>query len=185
MACQPVQRAVVSVTVDAPQPLIGQVGQPRRPPVAQRPGQGEDDLGGAGGVGGDHLGPDAGLVGQQPVEHVQAVALGTGDQLLGEDGVGVGHPRVQRGATLPAEVARVVGGVDGGHGDDEPHPVGGGHLPAAPGLGQRQGRVVVDQPGVRGGVGGRAQVVMPDPVQPLPGQRRVGRVGDRGQADVA
>jgi len=45
--------------------------------------------------------------------------------------------------------------------------------------------VVVDQPGVRGGVGGRAQVVVRDPVQPCTGKRRVGFVGDRGEPDVA
>jgi len=121
---QPVQRPVVGLAVDAPQPLVGQVGQPRCPPVAQRPGQGKDDLGGAGGVSGDHLGLDAGLVGQQPVEDVKAVALGSRYQLLGEHGVGVGHPRILRGAALPAEVAGVVGGVDGGpgrHGLARPH----------------------------------------------------------------
>ncbi len=47
-ARQPVQRPVVGLAVDAPQPLVGQVGQPRCPPVAQRPGQGKDDLGGVG-----------------------------------------------------------------------------------------------------------------------------------------
>jgi len=41
---------------------------------------------------GDHLGLNAGLVGQQPVEDVQAVALGAGDQFMREHGVGVGHP---------------------------------------------------------------------------------------------
>ncbi len=91
VARQPVERAVVGVAVDAPQPLVGQVGQPRCPPVAQRPRKSEDDFGGAGGVGGDHLGPDAGLVRDEPVENIQAVTLYAGDQLLGEDGVRVGH----------------------------------------------------------------------------------------------
>jgi hypothetical protein len=40
-------------------------------------------------------------------------------------------------------------------------------------------------PGVRGGVGRRAQVVVRDPVQPCTGKRRVGFVGDRGEPDVA
>jgi hypothetical protein len=70
-----VERAVVGVAVDAPQPQVGQVGQPRCPPVAQRPRKSEDDFGGAGGVGGDHLGPDAGLVRDEPVENIQAVTL--------------------------------------------------------------------------------------------------------------
>jgi hypothetical protein len=39
------------------------------------------------GVGGDHLGPDAGRVGQQPVENMQIVALAAGNQVLGEYGV--------------------------------------------------------------------------------------------------
>jgi hypothetical protein len=39
------------------------------------------------GVGGDHLWPDAGRVGQQPVENMQTVALGAGNQVLGEYGV--------------------------------------------------------------------------------------------------
>lgn len=78
---QPVERAVAGVAVDPPQPQAGQVGQPRCPPVAQRPRKSEDDFGGAGGVGGDHLGPDAGLVRDEPVENIQAVTLCAGDRL--------------------------------------------------------------------------------------------------------
>lgn len=46
-------------------------------------------------------------------------------------------------------------------------------------------RVVIDQPGVRGGVGGRAQVIVGYPVEPLALQRRVALVGDRGEPDGA
>ena len=45
MAQTSVERAVVGVAVDAPQPQVGQVGQPRCPPAAQRPGKSEDDFG--------------------------------------------------------------------------------------------------------------------------------------------
>ena len=70
VARQPVERTVAGVAVDAPQPQVGQVGQ--------RPRKSEDDFGGAGGVGGDHLGPDAGLVRDEPVENIQAVTLCAG-----------------------------------------------------------------------------------------------------------
>ena len=71
----PSSGTVAGVTVDAPRPQVGQVGQPRCPPVAQRPRKSEGDFGGAGGVGGDHLGPDAGLVRDEPAENIQAVTL--------------------------------------------------------------------------------------------------------------
>lgn len=104
--------------------LVGQVGQAGGVAVPEGPGQGEDDLGGPGGVGGHGVGPDGGLVGHEPVKGVQAVSLGPRDQGLVEGGVGVGHPGVERGAALAAEVAGVVTGVDGRDGDDEAHPVG-------------------------------------------------------------
>ena len=64
------------------------------------------------------------LVRDEHVENMQAVALCAGHQRLGEDRVRAGHPGIQGGSALAAEVARVADGVDGGNRDDEPPPVG-------------------------------------------------------------
>ena len=87
----------VRCQVDPPEAVVGQVGEAGAVAVAERPGQGEDDLGGAGGVGRHGLGAEDGLVGHEPVEGVQAVSFGAGDEGLVERGVGVGQPGVEGG----------------------------------------------------------------------------------------
>jgi hypothetical protein len=48
------------------------------------------------------------------------------------------------------------------------HPVGGGHLAATPGVaGQVEAGVVVEEAGASSGVGGRADVVLGGPVEPV------------------
>ncbi len=113
--------------------------------VSEGPAQCEHDFGCSGGVGGHGVGFDAGLVRNQAVEGVEAVSLGAGDQGLVERRVGVGHPRVEGGAALSSEVARVVSGVNRRDRDDESHPVGRGHVTAAPHAGEGLLGVEVEQ----------------------------------------
>lgn len=76
VASEALQGPVVGSRVDPPQPVIGQVGQAWGIAVAERPGQGEDDLRRTWGVGRNGVGADDALVGQQPVEGIEARCSG-------------------------------------------------------------------------------------------------------------
>jgi hypothetical protein len=128
---------------------------------------------------------EAGLLLEQAVGDVEAVAQGSGyddgveaGELIGQE-VQVGH------ASAGSEVAGVGSGVQGADGDDEAQAVGGGDLAAAPGLGERDVDLGVDEPGGGGGDRVAADVVLVGPGQPGPAERRVAGLHDRFEADVA
>ena len=99
-------------------------------------------------------------------------------ELVGEE-VEVGD------APAGAEVAGVGAGVQGADGDDEAQPVSGGNFPAAPGVGQLDVGLGVDEPGVGCGEGVGAQVVLLHPGQSGAGERGPDGLDERFKADVA
>ncbi len=72
-----------------------------------------------------------------------------------------------------AVVARVRPGMDCADRHHEAQPVGRGHVTAAPGEGKRDAVLGCDKGGVRSGQGFGTDVVLPDPAQPRPAQRRI------------
>ena len=116
-----------------------------------------------------------GLVVEDSVEDVGRVADGGADDAGGVVGVLVGGPDVEGDAAAAAEVARDplrVGRLDA---DRVALAVGAGEAPGAPGLGERQRVVGVDDPRVGGGERFGAQV-------PLRRPRELLRVDPRGLA---
>jgi len=87
-------------------------------------------------------------------------------------------------ATGP-EVARVGPGVQGADGDDEAQPISGGDLSAAPGTGQSDVGLGVDEAGVGRGEGVGAQVVLLHPGQSGAGERGTAGLDEWFETDVA
>jgi hypothetical protein len=90
------------------QALIGQVSDAGREPEAQEVAQREDVVGEAGRVGGVLADPQAALVLEEPVEDVQRLVRGRGDDLGVEGAKLVGEVAVELDARFDA-----VAGVDG------------------------------------------------------------------------
>jgi len=80
---------------------------------------------------------EAGLLLEEAVEDVEAVAQGAGDDDGVEPGELVGQEVQVGDAASGPEVAGVRPGVQGPHGDDEAEAVGAGEVTAAPGPGKR------------------------------------------------
>jgi len=165
VAGDPVQRAVVGVGFGAPEAGVTEVGEAGAELVAEEAEQAENLVGVAGVVGHQLGRPQAGVLLEQPLEDVQRVAQRAGDddgveagELVGEK-VEVGDP------ATGTEVAGVGSGVQGADGDDEAQPISGGDLSAAPGTGQADVGLGVDEAGVGRGEGVGAQVVLLHPGQ--------------------
>jgi len=148
-----VQRAVVGVGVGAPEPGVAEVGQAGAELVAEQAEQAENLVGVAGVVGHQLGRSQAGVLLEQPFEDVEAVAEGAGDDDGVEAGELVGEEVEVCDAPAGSEVAGVGSSVQGADGDDEAQPVSGGDLAAAPGAGQLDVGLGVDEPGVGCGEG--------------------------------
>ena len=151
VAREPVQRAVVGGSVDAPEPGVADVGEPGAELVAEQPEQSDYRVGISCCVGHDLGGFEIGFLAEQQSQNDQAVAPSGGfaDGSPRGDGAGhdddtqpgelVGNEVVVGDAAAGAEVFWVGSGVDGvawGAGADA---VGRGHLAVAPDVGDWQG----------------------------------------------
>ena len=92
---QTLQRRIAGRFLDDGEPLVGQVADARREPVAQEMAQREDVVGESAGVRVMLLDAKVGLVVEQAVEHVRGVADRGVDDLGMERGVLVGDVRVE------------------------------------------------------------------------------------------
>lgn len=185
VAGDPVQRAVVGVGVGAPEPGVTEVGQAGAELVAEQAEQAEDLVGVAGVVAHQLGWSQAGVLLEQPFEDVEAVAQGARDDDGVEAGELVGEEVEVGDAPAGSEVAGVGSGVQGADGDDEAQPVSGGDLAAAPGAGQVDVGLGVDEPGVGCCEGVGAQVVLLHPGQSGAGERRPAGLDERFETDVA
>jgi hypothetical protein len=137
----------------------------------------EDDVAIGAGVGDDHLGPAAGVLAVDQIDHVQRVPAGARQDPAGEPDALIGDHVQPRRATPPPEVLGVRAGVDAADRDDEPHPVDPGDEAAAPPWGEIDAVLSGDQRCVRERVVLRAQIVLIDVTDPPASQRR-DAVGD-------
>ncbi len=133
--------------VEAPEAGVGQVGQARAEAIAEQAEQAEDHVAVGGGIGHDLVGLERrrGLL-EQPIQDEEGVADGPRDDGAVEAEEMVQGVVEQRQAATRAEVYAVGSGVDCAHRHDEPQPVGGGDLAAAPQCCQRDGAVELDRP---------------------------------------
>ena len=136
-----------------------------------------------------------GLLLQHDGEQHQAVAQGAGHGDAVQAGELVGDQVVERDPALLAEVARVRPGMDRANRHHEAQPVGGRHVAAAPGLGERDAVLGGDQRGVGAGQRFGPDVVLPHPAQSRPAQcgrvepdqrlePRIARLGQQHGADA-
>ena len=185
MAGDLVERAVAGMAVEAPEAGVADIGKARAELVAEHPEQPEDLVTVGGRVGHDLGGAKAGLVLEEAIEDIEAVSQGAGDDDGVEPGELVGGVVEVGDAPADAEVTGVRPCVYAAHRHDKAQPVSGGDFAAAPGLGQGEGGVVVDQPGVGAHQRLGPQVVLGHPGQPPPGEGCHVRVHDRFEPDVA
>lgn len=97
----------------------------------------------------------------------------------------VGHEVIVGDAAFGAEALRVGAGVDGAHRYQEAQPVGGGDIAATPPPRQVDAVLGGDKAGIGQGQGFCPQIILPNPAQARPPERRQVRAYQRFQAGVA
>ena len=185
VAGQAVERAVVGGPVDAPEAGIADVGEPGAELVAQEPEQPEHRVSVGCSIGHDFRGFEVGFLVEQQSQDEQAVAQCAGHHDGVQAGELVGDEVVVGDAAAGAEVLGIGSGVDGVAGCDEADAVGRGHLAASPDVGDRQGVLRRDDPGVGGSDSFGPNEVLADPGQPVAAECRLVGADHWLEADVA
>ena len=127
-----VQCSVVGFWIDSPEPSPTDVGKSRTELIVEQPEQTEDNIAGPGRIGHDLDWLETGLLFQKPLEDVDGIAQGAGDNNIVEPGVFLGGEIVIGDSALGTEVFPIGTGVDRPHRRDEAHAIGGCDLSAAP-----------------------------------------------------
>lgn len=145
MVGKPVQWAVIGVRIDPLEPSAPHIGESRTELIVEQPEQCEDNIAGPGRIGHDFNRLETGLLLQKPLENIDGIAQGSGDDDMVEPSVLIGGEVVIGDSALGAEVFPVGTRIDGPHWRDEAHAIRGCDLATAPLLGQRVCGLAVDQ----------------------------------------
>ena len=180
-----VELAVVGLWVDAPEARTADVGNARAESIAEESEQAEHDIGIRAGVGHDLHGLKFRLLFEHYGEQDQAVAQRAGHRNRVQSGELIREQVVPRHAPERAEVLRIRTGVNGTDRNHETHPVGRGDFTAAPSVSKGDAILCCDQSGVAGGNCFIAQIVLLDPGNPIPAQRRHVVADERFRSRVA
>ena len=167
-----VELAVVGLWVDAPEARTADVGNARAESIAEESEQAEHDIGIRAGVGHDLHGLKFRLLFEHYGEQDQAVAQRAGHRNRVQPGELVRQQVVPGHAPQRSKVLRIGTGVNNADGYHKPHAVGRGDFAAAPGVRQSDAILCGHQGGVADGNCVVAQIVLLDPGDPIPAQRR-------------
>ena len=173
-----VERAIIGLPVDPPQPGVTQIGQPRAELVAQQPEQAEHRIGIRGGVGHEFHRLQFGFLFKKKGEQHQAVTQCSGNHDAIQAAELVRQQIVPGHTPGLTEIFRIGSGMDGARGRGEAHAIRRSNVPRAPAFHERQRRMGGDDPRIGGRDGFRTDEILTDPGQTLP-------PADRLDADIA